>query len=331
MHYDVEFNSGAFYPATDTVELAEIADEHGFGAVWKGESNSTDPLVLLSAMAARTKRIGLGTGIYHVFGRTPVTLGIQAATLNDLSGGRVLLGLGVANKNIASWNGSEFDRPLRRVREYTEIVRAVASGEKVEYQGEIYRTSGFKLSWRPSYPQIKIILAGLGPQMNKLAGRIADGNLVNLANPAKIREIAANVRQGAIEAGRDPSQVEIIVKVRVCVNPDREVAKRRLKQVLTFYNLADYYRDMVVAMGFGEENAYIRELHRTQGFKAAMAGVTDRMVEGLPTVAATSVEDVREALQPYIDAGASRIILPFVPATDDTIGETKAFLRQWKL
>ena len=80
MQFDVEFNSGAFYPAAGTVELAEIAEERGFGAVWKGESNSTDPIVLLSAMAARTRTIRLGTAIYHVFGRSPVTMGIQAAT-----------------------------------------------------------------------------------------------------------------------------------------------------------------------------------------------------------------------------------------------------------
>src|SRR2546423_12718932 len=118
MHYDVEFDSGAFYPASATVRLAQLAEDHGFEGVWKGESNSTDPLVLLSAMASRTQRIKLGTAIYHIFGRSPVTLGIQAATLQDLSDGRLLLGLGVANPPIASWHASTFDKPLRRIREH---------------------------------------------------------------------------------------------------------------------------------------------------------------------------------------------------------------------
>ena len=91
MRYDVEFDSGAFYPAAGTVELAQLAEDHGFEGVWKGKSNSTDPIVHLSAMAARTSTIKLGTAIYHIYGRSPVTLGIQAATLNDLSDGRVLL------------------------------------------------------------------------------------------------------------------------------------------------------------------------------------------------------------------------------------------------
>ena len=92
--FDIELNSAAHYPVSGIVELSPLVEEAGFGAIWKGESNSTDPLVLLSAIAARTKTLKLGTAIYHAYGRSPVTLGIQAATLQDLSGGRLLLGLG---------------------------------------------------------------------------------------------------------------------------------------------------------------------------------------------------------------------------------------------
>jgi alkanesulfonate monooxygenase SsuD/methylene tetrahydromethanopterin reductase-like flavin-dependent oxidoreductase (luciferase family) len=330
VQFDVEFDSGAFYPAAAAVELAEVAEERGFGAVWKGESNSTDPLVLLSAMAARTRTIGLGTAIYHVYGRSPVTLGIQAATFNDLSDGRLLLGLGVANKNIAEWHGGTFDRPLTRVREYVDIVRSVAAGRRLEYAGGIYNTGPFKLSWKPTHPDLRIYYAGLGQQMTRLAGRIADGIIVNMANPAKIREIVANVRQGASEAGRDPGQPDYAVKVRCSVNPDLKLAEGRLRQILTFYNLADHYRDMIAGMGFADESARIREQYEQGGFKAAMAAVTDEMLAGLPTVAATSAAEVRERVQPYLDAGATRLILPYVPSTEDAVGETKAFLRQWR-
>ena len=129
MIYDIEINSAAHYPAVEVVGLVERAEQAGFDAFWKGESNSTDPMVLISAAAGRTSTIKLGTAIYHIYGRSPVTLGLQAATLQDLSGGRVLLGLGVANKAIAAWHGGVFDRPLRRVREYIEIVRKVVERE----------------------------------------------------------------------------------------------------------------------------------------------------------------------------------------------------------
>jgi alkanesulfonate monooxygenase SsuD/methylene tetrahydromethanopterin reductase-like flavin-dependent oxidoreductase (luciferase family) len=117
MIYDIEINSAAHYPAAGVVELVRTAEAVGFGAFWKGESNSTDPMVLLSAAASCTKTIKLGTAVYHIYGRSPVTLGIQSATLQDLSGGRLVVGLGVANENIAGWHGGVFDRPLRRARE----------------------------------------------------------------------------------------------------------------------------------------------------------------------------------------------------------------------
>src|SRR3970040_2838981 len=117
MIYDIEINSAAHSPAAGVIDLVEIAETVGFGAFWKGESNSTDPLVLLSAAASRTKTIKLGTAIYHIYGRRPATLGIQSATLQDVSGGRLLLGLGVANKSIAGWHGGGFDRPLNARRD----------------------------------------------------------------------------------------------------------------------------------------------------------------------------------------------------------------------
>src|SRR3954454_24825491 len=94
MIYDVEFNSSTQYPAPAVVELAEMAEAHGFAAFWEGEANNMDPMVLVSAIASPPRTLHLGRAIYHVFGRSPVTLAIQAATLNDLSGGRFLLGLG---------------------------------------------------------------------------------------------------------------------------------------------------------------------------------------------------------------------------------------------
>jgi len=310
--------------------MAEIAEEKGFDAVWKGESNSTDPLVLLSGMASRTKRIKLGTAVYHMYGRSPVTMGIQAATLQDMSDGRFLFGLGVANKNIAEWHMGTFDRVLTRIKEYADIVREVASGEAVDYKGQLYNTGKFKLSWRPKYPEVPIYFAGLGEQMTRYAGRFANGIVVNMATPDMIREIIQRVRAGAEEAGRDPEKLEYVIKVRVCMNPDREKAKNKLKQVLTFYNLAPGYQEMLAAMGFEQENLAVRDAYREGGFRAAQAAVSDRLVENLPTVAASSGQEVRDRLQPYLEAGATRLIIPYVPITDGAVDETVAFMDAWR-
>jgi len=330
MNYDIELNSAAHYPVRDIVELSPLIEQAGFDAFWKGESNSTDPLVLLSAIAARTSKLKLGTAIYHIYGRSAITLGVQAATLQDLSAGRLLLGLGVANKTIAAWHSGVFDRPLTRAREYIEILRKTAAGERVEYEGEIYNTGKrFQLSWAPAHPGFPIYLAGLGPQMTKLVGKISDGVFINMATPATVREIARRCREGAVEAGRDPDAIEIIVKVRVSLNPDPVVARSKLKQVLTFYNIADHYQDMLIASGFGPEVLRMQEAFETGGFKAASQCMTDEYMDKLPVIPGTSIKEIRERLQPFVDAGATRLIIPYVPVTEPVIDDARRFVEAW--
>lgn len=329
MIFDVEINSAAHYPAAEVPGLIELAEQAGFGAFWKGESNSTDPFVMLSAVAARTKKIKLGTAIYHIYGRSPVTLGIQSATLQDLSGGRLLLGLGVANKAIAGWHGGVFDRPLKRGREYIDVVRKVAAGERTEYAGEIYNTGKrFQLSWKPSYPDVPIYLAGLGPQMTKLVGKIADGIVINMATPAKVKEIIGRVHEGAREAGRDPSKIEIIAKSRVSLNPDKQKAREKLRQVLTFYNIADHYSDMLRGMGFDQEVSAIHEAFQKGGFKSAMGALTDEYMDKLPVVPASDVREIKERMKAFEEVGVTRMVIPYVPVVDP-VEDARHFFEAW--
>jgi alkanesulfonate monooxygenase SsuD/methylene tetrahydromethanopterin reductase-like flavin-dependent oxidoreductase (luciferase family) len=330
VHFDIELNSAAHYPARGVVELSPLVEQAGFGAYWKGESNSTDPIVLLSGIAARTRTLKLGTAIYHIYGRSAVTLGVQAATIQDLSGGRLLLGLGVANKTIAAWHGGVFDHPLTRAREYVEIVKRVAAGERVEYAGKIYNTGQrFQLAWKPSHPTFPIYMAGLGPQMTRLVGQVSDGVFINMATPAMIKTIADRVRAGASEAGRDPSKIEIIAKVRCSLNPDRTVARSKLRQVLTFYNIADHYKDMLKASGFEAEVASIEKAFKEGGFKAAQRLITDDYMDRLPVVPGTSVKEIRERLQPFIEAGVTRLIIPYVPVTEPVLDDARKFVEAW--
>ena len=139
MHYDIELNSAAHYPVARNRRIV-AADRAGrLRRLLEGRIEQHRPARADLGDCARARsKLKLGTAIYHIYGRSPVTLGIQSATLQDLSGGRLLLGLGVANKTIAAWHSGVFDRPLRRAREYIEIVRKIAAGERVEYEGEIY-------------------------------------------------------------------------------------------------------------------------------------------------------------------------------------------------
>lgn len=329
MRIDIEFNSGAQLPMDAIPELARLAEGHGFGCAWAGEANNKDPTVMLTAIAAVTTRLEIGSAIYHVLGRTPVTLALQAVGLDELSGGRFLLGIGVSNPTIARWHGLPFDHPLGRVREYIEITRRAMQGEKVGFEGKYYSSAGFRMPFRPSGRKIPIYLAAFGPQMSRLAGTLADGVLINMANPTEIRRIVSEARQGAQEAGKDPGRLEVICKVRCSVAADRARARDALGRVLTYYALADYYRDLLSRMGFADEVNAMRAAWQSSGFQAARALITDRLFGGVPMVAATTVEEVRERIRPYADAGATRIILPYVPSSEDAVGESREFVTAW--
>ena len=329
MKIDIEFNSGAQLPMDAIPDLARAAEAHGFDCAWGGEANNKDPTVMLSAIAAVTTRLKVGSAIYHILGRTPATLALQAMGLDELSGGRFLLGIGSSNPTIAKWHGQSFDRPLSRIQEYIEITRAAMRGEKLNFEGKFFTAQNFKMAFKPSGRSIPIYVAAFGPKMTRLAGRISDGVLINMANPTEISRIAAEVKAGAQEAGKDPSKMEIICKVRCSIAPNYSVAREALSHALTYYALADYYRDLLGRMGFAEEVEAMRLAWKAGGFHAARALISDRMFNSLPLVAATSAPEVVEQIRPYIEAGATRIILPYVAASDDIVGEMKSFIDYW--
>ena len=331
MKIDIEFNSGAQLPMDAIPELARQAETHGFDCAWGGEANNKDPTVMLSAIAAVTRQIKVGSAIYHILGRTPATLALQAMGLDELTGGRFLLGIGSSNPTIAKWHGQTFDHPLGRVREYIEIVRAAMRGEKLAFDGKYFTAHNFKMAFKPSGRTIPIYLAAFGSQMTRLAGRISDGVLINMANPTEIRRIADEVRAGALEAGKNPAQMEVICKIRCSIAPNYDTAREALSHALTYYALADYYRDLLGRMGFAGEVEAMRGAWKSGGFHAARKLVSDRMFASLPLIAATSAPQVVQQIKPYVEAGATRVILAYVAASDDMVGEMQSFIDYWSL
>jgi alkanesulfonate monooxygenase SsuD/methylene tetrahydromethanopterin reductase-like flavin-dependent oxidoreductase (luciferase family) len=330
MQIDIEFNSGAQLPMDAIPELARMAEAHGFGCAWGGEANNKDPTVMLSAIAAVTTKIQIGSAVYHILGRTPATLALQAVGLDELSRGRFLLGIGVSNPTIAKWHGLPLDRPLGRMNEYLEIVRRSMNGEKLDFEGKYFSAQAFKLAFKPSGRKIPLYLAAFGPMMSKAAGKWTDGVLINMANPSEVRRIVDQVRQGAKDAGKDPDSMEIICKARCSVAPTYAQAREALSHALTYYALADYYRTLLGRMGFAVEVDAMYAAWKSGGFHAARALVTDRMFEGLPLIPATSVAQIQEKIKAYRDAGVTRMILPYVSATEDVVGEIGNFISVWK-
>jgi len=329
MKIDIEFNSGAQLPMDAIPELARLAEAHGFDCAWGGEANNKDPTVMLAAIAAVTARLKIGSAVYHILGRTPATLALQAVGLDELSSGRFLLGIGSSNPTIAKWHGQILDRPLGRVEEYIDIVGAAMRGEKLNFDGKYFSAQNFKMAFKPSGRKIPMYLAAFGPKMTRLAGKIADGVLINMANPTEIRRITEEVRAGALEAGKDPANAEVICKIRCSIAPRYETARDALSHALTYYALADYYRDLLGRMGFAAEVEAMRAAWKSDGFHAARKLITDRMFASLPLIAATSAAEVVAQIKPYAEAGATRIILPYVSASDDSVGEMKNFIEFW--
>ena len=310
-------------------ELARLAEANGFDCAWGGEANNKDPTVMLSAIAAVTTRLKIGSAIYHILGRTPATLALQAVGLDELSSGRFLLGIGSSNPTIAKWHGQVLDQPLGRVREYINIVRAAIRGEKLDFDGNFFTAHNFRMAFKPSGRAIPIYLAAFGPKMTRLAGRIADGVVINMANPAQIRRISDEVRKGAEEAGKNPDDMQIICKIRCSIAGSSAAARDALSHALTYYALADYYRDLLGRMGFAAEVEAMRSAWKAGGFHSARKLVTDRMFADLPLIAATSAHEILEQIRPYAAAGATRIILPYVAASDEVVGEMKGFIEKW--
>jgi 5,10-methylenetetrahydromethanopterin reductase len=329
MKIDIEFNSGAQLPMDAIPELARLAEAHGFDCAWGGEANNKDPTVMLASIAAVTTRLKIGSAVYHILGRTPATLALQAVGLDELSSGRFLLGIGSSNPTIAKWHGQILDHPLGRVQEYVDIVCAAMRGEKLNFEGKYFTAQNFKMAFKPSGRKIPVYLAAFGPKMTRLAGKIADGVLINMANPSEIRRISEDVRAGALETGKDPAKMEVICKIRCSIAQSHAVAQDALSHALTYYALADYYRDLLGRMGFAAEVESMRAAWKSGGFHAARRLVTDRMFNSLPLIAATSAAEVIEQIKPYAEAGATRAILPYVSASDDIVGEIKSFIKFW--
>ena len=284
---------------------------------------------MLSAIAAVTTRLKVGSAIYHILGRTPATLALQATGLDEFSGGRFLLGIGSSNPTIAKWHGQSFDRPLVRIQEYTEITRAAMRGEKLNFEGKFFSAQNFKMAFKPSGRSIPIYVAAFGPKMTRLAGRISDGVLINMANPTEIQPNRCGGQSGRARGRQRSVEDGNYLQDPLLDCAELRCAREALGHALAYYALADYYRELFGRMGFADEVEAMRAAWKTGGFHAARKLITDRMFRSLPMVAATSAAEVVEQIRPYIEAGATRIILPYVAASDDIVGEMKNFIEYW--
>ncbi|MFB6140110.1 MAG: TIGR04024 family LLM class F420-dependent oxidoreductase [Halosimplex sp.] len=246
----------AAQPSIDTlVEFAREAEDLGYERVWLPETWGRDAVTVLTAVAERTDSIGIGTSVANVYSRSPALLGQTAATLQEVSDGRFRLGLGPSGPAVVEgWHGIDYDRPLRRTRETIEIVRTVLSGERLEYDGEIFRLSGLRLRCDPPDTAPGIDAAGMGPKSVELAGRFADGWHALMLTRAGLRDRLDDLRRGAELGDRDPEDLRVTMSLPCIALEDRERARRLVSNHIAFYvaSMGTFYREALARQGYEE-------------------------------------------------------------------------------
>lgn len=303
----------------EMVASAAAADAAGFHSVWTSELYNRSATVTLAAIAQRTDTCAIGSGIMYGIGRTPVTLAAEARDLDELSAGRLILGLGNGTRRmIADWHGLDGEAPATRMEELVPLLRSLwrLNEGPVEHEGRFYRCSISALDQmtEPPVRDIPIFTAGVNPRMMETAGRVADGLIGHtLFSPQYIEEVARPaLERGAHRAGRDPQGVAFIAMVLCSIADDEQVARREAAGMIAFYASVRSYANIFEVSGFGAQAETIREAFRRRDVTGMTAAVTDEMVDAFAV--AGRPDDVKARMRRY-DSLADQVVL-FPPSFD---------------
>jgi F420-dependent oxidoreductase-like protein len=282
-----------------------LAEDAGVDTVWVAEAWGRDCFTILTLLARETERIKLGTGIVNCYSRTPAALAQHFATLDEFSGGRMLIGLGTSgHRVIEHFHGVPFQPSLTRLREYVEIIRLILAGEPLKYQGKLFRLErGFRLRFQPVRSRIPIFIASLTPKSVAQTAAIADGWMpVMIPLERLTREVAA-FRQAVRAGGREPQSVVVRSPGAVTVTRDPNKAREESKAHLAFYitNMGDFYREQLSRLGYEDAVDAVRKAWDAGGRVAGTAAVPETLVDSL--FFAGSVEACIERLDAQAAAG----------------------------
>ena len=303
----------------DLFPLVQEAERLGFDSVWVAEAWGTDAVSVLGWLAAKTERIKLGSAIMQIPGRSPANAAMTAATLDLLSGGRFLLGLGTSGPQVVEgWHGQPWGKPLGKTREYVEIVRAALRRQVVEHNGEHYRIpwdgpgatglgKPLKLMLRPLRAEIPIYLAALGPKNVALAAEIGDGWLPIFVAPERFDDAFGPSLAAA------PPGFEIAATASVLVGDDAPALRDALRPHVALYvggmgaKGRNFYNALVRRYGWEEEAERIQELYLAGKQREAIAAVPDELVDAVSLVGPK--ERIAERLEAWRETPVTTLVL----------------------
>jgi len=322
----------------DQLDVVLEAERLGYDSVWTAEAYGSDAATILGWLAGQTSTIRLGSAIFQMPGRSAAMTAMTAATLDQLSGGRFILGIGSSGPQVSEgWHGVRFGRQLARTRDYVAVIRMALARRRVEYVGETLELplpdgpgKALKLTIAPVQEQIPIFVAAIGPRNTQLAAEIADGIIPTLFSPEHVAVIGDEVRTGVQRAGdgKSVADVEIAPQVQVYVSDDREGARDRMRPFLALY---------IGGMGSRHKNFY-NQLVQRYGYEAAAKEIQDLYLEGKKDAAAAAIPDalidaislcgprdhVRERLAAYRDAGVGTLgVTPVAFTRDERLAQLR--------
>ena len=309
---------GAVAPS-EAVVVAQNAADLGYRSFWTAEVVGPEAFGLLGSVAARVPSLDLGTGVVALQLRTPPLLAMAAGTLQALVPAReVLVGVGISSPVVAGrWHGAEYgDRPLAQVREFATLLRACLSGEQVDFEGEFYTVSRFRLGLRLGERRPKIVIGALNEGMLRLAGEVADGVLLNYLPASHVPWSVDQVRKGG--------DAKIYCYVHVGVT-DRNAYLPLARRDLFSYATVDSYAANFTRAGYGDAVERIRERHAARDREGALAAVSDDMVDGIDVMGDADV--VAATVKAYADGGVDEPIVFPLPFGEDPMGVVDATLK----
>ena len=299
---------GSLLSIDEVLQCSEIISKTNTDTIWVPETWGMENFAMLGAVSTKTTNQKIGSSIINIFSRSPSTIAMGAITVDSLSNGRLVLGLGTSSLPIVeSFHGSSFEKPLQRMKEYVEIIRLVTSGKKVNYDGDIFKLSNFTLLIKPLRNEIPIYLAAINQKMVDLAWNIGNGVIFYLR--------PLNEMKQTISKMQSKKKIDVTCQLITCVSENSEEAIERAKKTVAFYiSVGDIYRKFLAKNGFENETSNIFEEFKRSGFKSNHELVSDSMLNSL-AISGTPDECKRQ-LTSFVDAGIDQRILQFNPIGD---------------
>jgi F420-dependent oxidoreductase-like protein len=303
------------------LEIAQAAERLGYDSLWTAEAYGSDAATPLAWLAAGTSRIKLGAGIFQIPGRSAAMTAMTAATIDNLSNGRLILGLGTSGPQVSEgFHGVRFAKQLQRTREYMAVVRLALEHQKVEFHGETIDLplpdgpgKALKLSIRPIQQRIPIYLAALGPKNVALAGEIADGWLPVLFSPEHTAALRAPLEEGARRAGRSLDDFQVCPTVNVMISDDIESARNAMRPMLALYvggmgsREQNFYNRLISSYGFEREARDVQDLYLEGRRVEAMEALPDEMIDMVSIVGPPA--KAKEKIREFRDAGVDTLVV----------------------